>query len=418
MLIALLVIHILAHIDRNILIGFSPQITQELQLSNAQYGFLSGGVWVLSFGVMAIFMGTLADRYSRTRVVAAGIAIWSVCTAASGFAQSFEQLVLARLLVASGEAALVPAALSLLAELFTQHRRGTAIGLFFVGIPVGVGLSFLIAGSYGAAQGWRGTFVALGILGVAIALPASLLKESRGQAAGERERGAPFLAQVKAVLAVLAGNRALQLTLAGFVLIHLLFAGLSFAQLWLVRERGLDPAGIARTIGVLQLAFGTLGSVAGGMLGDRFARKFAGGHAAFMVLLVALCGPLMIAFRLAPAGSALFYIGMCAGAFLPLALYGPANAVIQGLVPAHMRSTVAGFNMLLINLFAIALGNFALGFVSDRLAQGGAATPLTTVLLAADLLAVASGLLFWLAARSMRKSGLAPVSRDPMAVAH
>ena len=63
------------------------------RLSNAQYGFLAGAVWVLSFGVMALFMGSLADRFSRTRVMAAGILIWSVCTAASGAAQSFEQMV-------------------------------------------------------------------------------------------------------------------------------------------------------------------------------------------------------------------------------------------------------------------------------------------------------------------------------------
>ncbi len=83
-LITLLVIHVLAHIDRNMLLGFSPQITEDLALSNAQYGFLVGAVWVLSFGFMAVFMGSLADRFSRTRVMAVGILIWSVCTAASG----------------------------------------------------------------------------------------------------------------------------------------------------------------------------------------------------------------------------------------------------------------------------------------------------------------------------------------------
>ncbi|MGF6633912.1 MFS transporter [Paraburkholderia sp. MM6662-R1] len=69
---SLLVIHLLAHIDRNMLLGFSPQIIKDLALSNTQYGFLVGAVWVLSFGVMAMFMGTLADRFSRTRVIAAG----------------------------------------------------------------------------------------------------------------------------------------------------------------------------------------------------------------------------------------------------------------------------------------------------------------------------------------------------------
>src|SRR5262252_10326866 len=87
-LITLLVIHVLAHVDRNMLLGFSPQITRDLAISNAQYGFLAGAVWVLSFGFMAVFLGNLADRFSRTKVIACGILIWSVCTAASGAAQN------------------------------------------------------------------------------------------------------------------------------------------------------------------------------------------------------------------------------------------------------------------------------------------------------------------------------------------
>src|SRR6476661_8267876 len=107
-LVGLLLMHVLAHIDRNMLLGFSPQITAELHLSNVQYGFLTGAVWVLSYGFMAIFMGSLADRFSRIKVIAFGLLVWSICTAASGNAQDFSQMVLARFLVATGEAALVP----------------------------------------------------------------------------------------------------------------------------------------------------------------------------------------------------------------------------------------------------------------------------------------------------------------------
>ena len=110
-LLALLATHVLAHIDRNMLLGFAPEITRDLALNNAQYGFLTGAVWVLSFGVMAVLLGSIADRFSRTRVMAAGILIWSACTAASGWAHNFEQMAAARFFVASGEAALVPAAL-------------------------------------------------------------------------------------------------------------------------------------------------------------------------------------------------------------------------------------------------------------------------------------------------------------------
>jgi|UniRef100_C6BMA5 predicted MFS family arabinose efflux permease len=397
-LIALLFIHTLAHIDRNMLLGFSSQVIADLGLSNAQYGFLVGAVWVLSFGVMAVFLGTLADRFSRTRVIAGGLLVWSACTAASGFAQNFEQMAAARFLVSSGEAALVPAAVAMLGELFPEKQRGTAIGLFFMGIPAGIGFSFLLAGTFGAAHGWRSTFQVLGVVGVLIAVSLACVQEAPWNV-GTQQRGAPVLAQIRGALRVLGANPTLLAVTVGFVLVHMVFAGLSFTQLWLVRERGLDAATIARTIGALQLIVGTLGSVAGGMVGDRLARRMPGGHVGFMVLLVAICGPLMIAYRFAPPGSALFYVGMCAGFFLPLALYGPTNTVILSQVPVHMRATISGFSMLLINVFAITLGNLAVGLLSDRLARTGASAPLTFVLLGTDVLAVMSGMCFLVAAR-------------------
>lgn len=400
-LFALLAIHVMAHIDRNMLLAFSPQITSDLAISNAQYGFLTGAVWVLSFGVMAVFMGSLADRFSRTRVIAAGILVWSVCTAASGEAQNFGQMVAARFLVASGEAALVPAAVSLLMELFKAARTGTAVGVFFMGIPLGIGLAFALAGTLGASLGWRHTFSLLGAGGVVIALPLLWLRDRRdGDAHGEQ--GAPFAQQVRKVFAALRASPTVIQTIVGFVLVHMVFAGLSFTQLWLVRERGLDAATIARQIGLVQIVLGVLGSVVGGVLSDTLARRMKGGHAGFVALLIVVCGPLMVAYRLVEPGSALFYIGMCAGFFLPLATYGPSMAVIQGLTPATMRSTVTGFTMLLINIFAIAIGNLAVGAVSDRLIADGSTTALTSVLLATDFLAIAGAVFFALAARGPR----------------
>ena len=397
-LMALLALHVIAHIDRNMLLGFSPQITKDLALSNTQFGFLAGAVWVLSYGTMAVFMGSLADRFSRTRVIAFGILIWSACTAASGMAQSFEQMVLARFLVASGEAALVPAAVSLMIELFQARRAGTAVGVFFMGIPLGIGLSFLLAGTLGVTQGWRGTFTLLGVIGVAIGVPMLWLQDRR-DTLGEAEHGAPFVQQMRNVLATLRGNPTVMLTIVGFVLVNTVFAGLSFVQLWLVRERGFDAAAIARQIGGLQIVFGILGAVVGGVLSDRMARRMWGGHAGFVVLLIALCGPLMIAYRFAPPGSPLFYLGMCAGFFLPLATYGPSLALIQGMTPNHMRSTVTGVTMLLLNIFAIAIGNLAVGAVSDRMVAAGSTNALTIVLLATDIMAISAAMFFTLAAR-------------------
>ena len=400
-LLALLATHVLAHIDRNMLLGFAPEITRELALSNVQYGFLTGAVWVLSFGVMAVLLGSIADRFSRTRVMAAGILIWSACTAASGWAHNFEQMAAARFFVASGEAALVPAAVSLLTELFDARRRGGAMGVFFMGIPLGLGLAFALAGVLGAALGWRGSYHALGLIGVVVGLAALLVKDRR-DAQGNAERGAPLPQQMRNVLGLLRGHPTVALTVIGFVFLHLAFVGITFAQLWLVRERGVDAAVAARTVGLLGIVFGVLGTLIGGVLSDRMARRLPGGHAGFVVLLVLVCAPLMLASRFAGPGSALLYVGLSASFFLPLAAYGPSIALIQGLTPDAMRSTITGVTMLLINVFAIAIGNLTAGAVSDHLAAAGSPHALTGVLIATDVLVIAGALFYALAARGPR----------------
>lgn len=394
----LLLMHVLAHIDRNMLLGFSPQIIAELKLSNVQYGFLNGVVWVLSYGFMAIFMGSLADRFSRTRVIAFGVLVWSVCTAASGYAQDFNQMVVTRFLVATGEAALVPAAVSLIAELFPAQRRSSAVGVFFVGTPLGIGLAFVIAGSMGVTLGWRGTFMALGVAGTFLTVVLLMLKDDRSQVA-VADRGAPISRQLRAVLAVLSDCKPLRQTVIGFVLIHFAFAGLSFVQLWMVRERGFDAAQIAARMGGLQIVFGTLGAVLGGIASDRWSKRFAGGHATVLALMVLCLAPLMLAYRFAVPGSALFFVGMSAGFFLPLAVYGPANALFQAFSPASMRSTITGVVMLSVNVFAIAIGNLAVGAVSDHLTKLGYGQALSSVLIATDLLVALSLWFFWRAAR-------------------
>lgn len=407
----LTVIHLLAQVDRNILLGFAPQITGELGINNAQYGFLVGAVWVLSYGVMAVFLGALADRHSRTRVIGAGMLVWSACTVASGFVQNFEQMVAARFLVATGEAALVPAATALLMELFSEKRRGTAVSLFYLGIPLGIGCSFLLAGTLGATHGWRTTFYVLGVAGIAIGLPLLLMSDARGNDT-QQERGAPIKAQLAAVFAELRRNRVLRYTIAGFVLAHLVYPGISFAQLWFARERGLDPATIATTMGLMQIVFGSLGAVAGGILSDRLSHRFKGGHASVLALLVLGCAPFMIAYRLVPSDSPLFYVGMATGLFMLMSLYGAATTAIQGVVPGHMRATVMGCSMFMLNLFSVALATFVVGLVSDHLAASGASAPLTSVLLTCDILGLGlGGLLFLLAARATRlKSSALPAA--------
>lgn len=396
---ALLLINIVAYIDRSMLLGFSPQITHDLGLSNTQFGFLSGAAWVFSYSAMVLVFGTMADRYSRTTIIAGGMLAWSFCTAASGLANSFATLLAARFLVAAGEAALVPAATAILADLFDEGKRSTANGLFFMGIPLGIGCAYLLSGTVGAGFGWRGTFLLLGALGVAMAFAVALVRD-----AGARQhaaRGENFFPQLNAVLRCVRGQPGLALVVAGFVLIHLVLAQSTFLQLWLVRERGVAASEIARQIGLLQILFGCLGAAGGGLVADRLARGTRWRLALFPLLAAAACLPLMLLSRWAPAHSLPLYLGLAASAFLPFSVYGSVLSLIQGSVPHQLRASVVGFTMMCLNVLAMALGTLLLGYLSDRLGAAGLPQPLTLVMLGADLALLPAMLCFGLAARRL-----------------
>ena len=393
-------INVLAYADRAMITAFAPQITTELGLSDTQYGFLTGMVWVLSFGVMALVLGSMADRYSRPRIIAAGVLVWSVCTAASGWATDFGHMVVARFFVASGEAALVPAATAIIAEIFDEKQRGTVNGLFFVGMPLGIGCAYLVSGTIGVAIGWRHTYHLLGAIGVLVALPLALVPDERSKSAHPEDFGAPFMRQARALLGELASHPNVVLAIAGFVLAHVVFAQNSFLPLWLVRERGAEAAEIARQIGILQIAFGGLGAIVGGLVGDRFAR-LPGGHASFPVLSLAVCVPLMIASRYAALDSVVFKAGMAANFFLPFSLYACTIAILQGDLPERMRATAVGFTMMCLNFFAIAAGTLVAGAVSDHLAAVAHPMPLRTVLLGTDVV-TGVALIFYLGSALLR----------------
>lgn len=397
----LLLINILGYIDRTMLLGFSPQITEDIDLNNTQFGFLSGAVWVFSYSIMVLVLGSMADRFSRTRIIAGGMLIWSICTVLSGLAQNFEQMAMARFMVAAGEAALVPSAMALIADLFDGRHRSTANGLFFMGIPIGVGLSYLLSGTVGAEFGWRHTFMGLGVVGIVIATCLWFAKDDGGGA--DAEHGEAFLPQMKAILAELRAQPALCFAIAGFVLIHLVYAQNSFVQLWLVRELGAQEATIAKQIGLLQIAFGCIGAVGGGIAADRLAKGSRLRLAAFPLLSLLICLPLMLLGRFADLDSPLLYIGLAASFFLPFSVYGSTLSLIQGSVPHSMRASIIGFTMMCLNVVAIALGTVLLGAASDWLAAHQHANPLQTVLVASDLLVGLAILCFLLTVRAVAR---------------
>ncbi|MFM7027621.1 MAG: MFS transporter [Chakrabartia sp.] len=379
-----LLLHILNQVDRNLIASFGPDIQRDLGLSLTQFGVVTGIAFTAAYAFLALGAGVLADRFGRVRVMAGGLAIWSGFTALSGMARSFGALVGIRPLVAAGEATLIPTATAILSEQFSADRRATAIGLFFIGVPLGVGASFFVAGWLGPILGWRGVFLLLGLLGVLLVPVVLRLKIAAAPVSvhGQRPRAA------RDILADLIGemrrNAEMRLCLMGTVLMHVHLAGVPFIKIWLAAANPAKAASLALDYGIAVILLGIIGAGLGGVLADAYARRWPGGRAAFLALFVALLAPFMLAFRLVEPGGPLFFLGMGAGVLFFSAFYGPAFAVLQSVTPQRLHASVTGLSMLLVNIFALGLGSLLIGAASDHLAGASTENPLTVPLIAAD----------------------------------
>lgn len=168
----------LSPIDRQLLASFANFVVPDLGLTNAQFGLLTGVLFLVSYALMGLVMGPLADIVHCPRLVAVAVGLWSALTAASGAARGFVTLAIPRVLIAVGESALTPASMSMLADRFPRSRLGFAVGFYYTGVPLGFGLSLLIAGYLGPAIGWRNCFYALGAIGLVLALVMLLIQET------------------------------------------------------------------------------------------------------------------------------------------------------------------------------------------------------------------------------------------------
>ncbi|MBN8484043.1 MAG: MFS transporter [Sphingomonadales bacterium] len=391
-------LHIVNQIDRQLVAAFAADIMRDLDLNRSQFALIAGLAFSGVYAFAALFAGVLADRLGRVKVLAGGLSIWSLFTGLAGLAQGFWTMLAARPFVAAGEATLVPTASNIiLAKVGDRHKAG-ALGLFFAGIPLGIGGGFLIAGVLGPLIGWRGTFLVMGAIGIAALAVLVRLKDAPPDLS-HRPTLAGNLAALMAVFR--AKPRAMWASLA-IIFAHCHTATGPFVQLWLVAEKGLDPARAQSLYGLMFVVVGLAGTFGAGLLGDWAQRRLGWDHArtAFLILLV--LGPLLPLYRLSGGDSGVFLIGMAGSILFMTVLYGLVFAVIEELLPQRLKATSTGLNMLLINVFAIGAVSLAIGFASDRLAAAGSAQSWTWPLMGADVLALLAIPCAWLAMRSPR----------------
>ncbi len=398
----LTLLNVMNFVDRQLLASFANFIIPDLGLTNAQFGWLTGFAFIVFYAAMGLFMGVLADRVNRPRLVATGLALWSGLTAVSGLARGFWSLAMPRMFIGVGESILTPTSMSMLADRFPASRLGFASGFYYMGVPIGVGVSLLIVGYLGPAIGWRNCFYLLGAIGLALAVVMLFVKETpRKHIASVSVDGkTPSLGEIARVaIGALRASPALSLTIGGGVATHFILGAATFDQLWFVQERGFERAEIARLTGWIGMAGGVLGNLFGGIGGDWWLRRTGMGRAMFLFWIMLLLVPINLAYRIVDPASSWFWIGVFMGYFQLGCFYGPTFSTVQELVPPQIRATVVAFYILTLNLIGLGIGITAGGYLIDYLISIDVAQPYTWTLVVFTVLSAFSIPLFYLAGR-------------------
>ena len=406
LLVFLTLLNVMNFVDRQLLASFSNFIVPDLGLTNTEFGLLTGLIFLAFYSVAGLLMGTFADRYHRTKLIAIGVAAWSLLTAVSGMAKGFVSLAIPRMFIGVGESILTPTSMSLLSDRFPSHRLGFASGFYYMGVPIGVGVSLLIVGYLGPLIGWRNCFYALGVIGLVLAGVMWFIRdpEREVQALSARleqsdEPAQNFTAIIKTLAEALSHSPALVMTILGGVAFHFVLGAATFDQLWYVQERGFDRAEIAQLTGWIGIIAGISGNLFGGIGGDWLLKKTGMGRPMFLFFVMVLLAPINIYYRLVEPESLWFWAGVFAGFFQLGCFYGPTFSTIQELVPQQIRATVVAFYILLLNLVGVAIGVTAAGIYIDHLAAAGESEPYTMALLWFTVISMAAIPLFFGAGR-------------------
>jgi predicted MFS family arabinose efflux permease len=358
---------VLNMLDRQILGMLIEPIKAEFGVSDTAMGLLSGPTFALFYALAGIPIARWADRGVRRSIIALGLLLWSGLTLASGLAQGFGQLVLARLGVGIGEAAGTPPSHALITDYFPPDRRAAALAIFTIGASTGVALAHLVGGWVSELWGWRMVFIVAGVPGLVLAL---LLRTTvREPPRGRFEGGAHaptkegWLAAVR-VLAALPSYRHL---VASASLHSFAFSG---SMIWyppfLTRVHDLSPGEIGTTLALYSSLPAGLGIFFGGIATDRLARRdirWLQGYAGVTILLFV---PFALGFLFLPSRGAAFAC-LLFSAFLMGTSTPGIHVTTQTLAPPRMRALASAINLLMLSLVGAGLGPFAVGWMNDWL---------------------------------------------------
>lgn len=402
-----------SYLDRQILVLLVEPVRRDLAISDTEFSLLTGAAFAIFYTLMAVPMGIIADRWSRKRLIMAGVALWGAMTIACGFARSYGQMFVARMGVGLGEAALTPTAYSLVPDLFPPERRARAMSWFVLGTFMGSALSLAIGGLVigrldsvgdirlplvGTLRPWQLVFIVIGLATLAMLVPLAAMRDPPrlGSAAGAEPQSSQGLGEA---FRWIRKNRAGYSSLfVGVPLSALIVYGM---QAWLpayfLRVHGWTASETGLRLGGATLVLGLTGALIGGWLADRWRMQGMPDAALRINAIVVLATvPVPLAVLVAPgpmsalaAAGCFFFLSSLAVPLAPTAL--------QGVTPPHLRARVSALFLLIVNIVGIGLGPTAVAFATDTVfkdptAVGRAIALVGTVSYAASAIVLWQGL--------------------------
>ncbi len=270
----LFVVYVFNFIDRSVLALLAQSIKEDLQISDTALGLLGGLAFAVFYTGLGIPIARLADKGNRRNILVVCLSIWSAATALCGLAHSYAYLLLARIGVAVGEAGGSPPSHSMISDMFPQHRRATALGIYALGIPVGSMIGALAGGWINDAFDWRTAFMIVGLPGLLLALIVRMTLQEPPRGVSEPVRvdagATPPIGAVFRLLWERPSFRWLSMS-AGFQAFVSYGAGAWIPPMF-ERTHGLSSSQIGTALFWLGFA-SVIGTFAGGWYGDRMGRR-------------------------------------------------------------------------------------------------------------------------------------------------
>ncbi|HEX9983932.1 MAG TPA: MFS transporter [Thermoanaerobaculia bacterium] len=355
-------INLFNYIDRWVVAAVLESLKRELGMSDTQLGLLGTGFIVIYTLTSPVF-GSLGDIRRRPPLVALGVAIWSLATGIAGFARGFWSLLFARSTVGIGEAAYGTIAPALIADYFPLERRGRALSVFFMAIPVGSAAGYILGGLADHTWGWRAAFWIAGFPGLLLALLVMFVKDPpRGQYDPPApKRTGPWYSPYRD----LVRNRPYMLSVLGYGAYTFALGGLAYwMPAFLERVRGMPRAEATVTFGIIAVATGFVGTFAGGWLGDFFLKRSKQSYLWVSGIATLVAAPVTFVALTSPS-KPVYLTAIVIAEVLIFMCTGPVNSAIINAVAPGERATAVGLSVFVMHVLGDIPSPPLIGALSD-----------------------------------------------------